>query len=467
MGWVIDHRPPTRRAHLGRGQVGGGLRAARHHAFCVVPAALAGDVETAKQHLEEAKGDLKDQNYNSLQESLKNAEEFLEGVPDAERKPVEAELQALKKEAEPKIKAFKAERLTVSLNREIDRAASDVQDCAGEVLPRLKEISAQLDSEDAKKYLDAEMVKKSKARVAGLQQMAFKGAKKRVLENVQPLMTDLEQQIAAEPFKGKNQREVYNIAQSINYLIGRIRAIVEPMPASDPDVKKITDRLAAIDKKIEEMGGASEKAEVVDNMVKGWAVHEGILRRLGSRARRPDLGALHEGGLDGDVGPADAEDDGGDQPDEVLARAGPGEGGESQVRGRRAAQGRGRRGRQDARHGTGKGEHGVQQAARRSREAPDPEQERPRVREAALHVRRGQALVRRHEVRGGQRRARDQAVREVGDRRRGRREGAAGDCSRRWSSRRPRRGRASRRASRPKRASTPPRATSGRAARSS
>ena len=48
-------------------------------ACLLAPAARAGDIDTAKRHLEVAKEDLKDQDYNSLEENLKTAEEFLDG----------------------------------------------------------------------------------------------------------------------------------------------------------------------------------------------------------------------------------------------------------------------------------------------------------------------------------------------------------------------------------------------------
>jgi hypothetical protein len=236
----------------------------------LVSAARAGDIETARQNLERAKEDLKNQNFNSLEDDLKNVEEYLDGVPDAERKPVEAELQALKKQAEPKLKAFKAEYLTKQINRDVDSAARDAKDSPQSAMTTLKAVSERLDSEDARKYLDADVLNKTKSRVAGIQQMALKGVKARVMENVKPLMEDLEQQVAGDPFKGKNQNEVYNIAQSINGTMSRIKGVIEPLPATDPDAKKITDRLAALDKKLEEMGGASEKAEVVENLEKFW-----------------------------------------------------------------------------------------------------------------------------------------------------------------------------------------------------
>src|SRR3954465_647307 len=52
-------------------------------ALAIVSVARAGDIVSARDQLEHAKENLKDGNFNSLQDSLKNAEEFLDGVPDA------------------------------------------------------------------------------------------------------------------------------------------------------------------------------------------------------------------------------------------------------------------------------------------------------------------------------------------------------------------------------------------------
>src|SRR6476646_7108826 len=73
----------------------------------------AGDVETAKQRLASAKENLKDQSWGSIEDNLKAAEEFLDGVPDAEKAPIQKEIAAIRTQAAPQVKAYKAKGITV------------------------------------------------------------------------------------------------------------------------------------------------------------------------------------------------------------------------------------------------------------------------------------------------------------------------------------------------------------------
>ena len=99
----------------------------------------------------------------------------------------------------------------------------------------------------------------------------MKAMKGRIMQNVDPLMKELEAKVAGDPFKGKDSREVDSIGQSVNSLASRVRGAIRDLPADDPDVKSINARLAAVDKKIEAAAGASEKAGVIGGVVKYWA----------------------------------------------------------------------------------------------------------------------------------------------------------------------------------------------------
>jgi hypothetical protein len=232
--------------------------------------ALAGDIESAKKHLEEAKDDLKSQNWNSLEEELKSTEDFLDGVPEAERAPVMKELEALKKEALPKIAAAKSQKLVERISRDIDSAADQANSTPDGAMRALKDINEKLASDDAKKYVDPETMKKLQSRVAGLQQMAVKGVKKRVTGNAQPLIEELEKQLADNPFKDKQSNEAYSLSQSLNSAISRIRGIYEPLPKDDPDVKAVMAKLDGFARKIEAYGADSDKAAVVAQLADYW-----------------------------------------------------------------------------------------------------------------------------------------------------------------------------------------------------
>lgn len=232
--------------------------------------ALAGDIESAKKHLEEAKDALKNQNWNSLEEELKSTEDFLDGVPEAEKAPVMKELTALKKEAEPKIAAVKSQKLVDRITRDIDSAADEANSTPDGAMSKLKEVNEKLASEDAKKYVDPATLKKLQSRADGLQQMAVKGVKKRITGNAAPLIEELDKQLADNPFKDKQSNEAYNLSQSLNSAISRIRGIYEPLPKDDPDVKAVMAKLDGYAKKIESYGADSDKAAVIAQLADYW-----------------------------------------------------------------------------------------------------------------------------------------------------------------------------------------------------
>jgi hypothetical protein len=233
--------------------------------------ALAGDIESAKRHLEKAKEELKAENWNSLEDELKATEDLLDGVPDADKAPILKDVEALKKEGLPKIAAMRSKRIVERATSEIEGAADSASGNPDSALSQIKRASEMLASDDAKKYIDADTMKKLQSRIAGVQQLAIKGVKKRIADNAKPLIDELDKQVADNPFKGKEGYEANNIAQSIDSAIKRIRGIYEPLPADDADVKAVNAKLDAIAKKVDAYGADSEKAGVADRVAKYWS----------------------------------------------------------------------------------------------------------------------------------------------------------------------------------------------------
>src|SRR3954447_21319549 len=153
--------------------------------------ARAGDVETAKQRLAAAKEHLKDQSWGSIEDNLKAAERFLDGLPDAEKAPIQKEITAIRTQAAPQVRAYKAKGITDPVGRYIHTAASELQADPDRVLSDLKEASNRLNSEDGKKYVAPATAKALQTRIAGIQQMAMKAVKGRGRQDVHPLLAGL------------------------------------------------------------------------------------------------------------------------------------------------------------------------------------------------------------------------------------------------------------------------------------
>lgn len=235
------------------------------------PAARAGDVESAKQRIESAKDDLKGQNWNSFERDLKEATEFLDGVPDADRKPIEAQMEALKKQAEPQIKTWKSKNIVDRVTRDIESAAGDVVPVPDRALTALKEITARLNSDDAKKYVDPAVLKQLQTRVDGNMQSAVKNVKKRVLGNIENVLPDLEKKVAANPFKDQPPEQFYNITRDLNGEVSHVRRFLQELPSQDdPDVKAVVARVTKVEKQIETLGGGAEKDQKIADVGKSW-----------------------------------------------------------------------------------------------------------------------------------------------------------------------------------------------------
>src|SRR5689334_3699455 len=87
------------------------------------PFARAGNVESAKRQLEKVKVDLSSQSWDSIGDDIKATEEFLDGVPDADRAPIQKELDAIKKQAEAGIKEYKTKEIVDRSTRDMNSAA--------------------------------------------------------------------------------------------------------------------------------------------------------------------------------------------------------------------------------------------------------------------------------------------------------------------------------------------------------
>lgn len=232
--------------------------------------ARAGDIDAAKKYLDKAKQQLKDSEWNSIEETLKAVDEFLDGVPDVDKAPVAKELADVKSQAATGLKKFKADGMTKSIDRELGSAADDVLGNPASAVGRLDRIKQMMESEDGKKYLDADVVKKYTDRMAGLQKMAGGKIKKQKLDFLAPIIKELDDALASDPFKGKNENEADQVVQQLKSLMSRIRGGISDMPADDADVKAINDKLAAADKKITVAAAGAMKGEEIAKLQNWW-----------------------------------------------------------------------------------------------------------------------------------------------------------------------------------------------------
>ncbi len=240
--------------------------------FCVrPPSTFAGDLDSAKRQLEKVKVDVDSSSWDSVEGDIKSTEEFLDGLPEAERAPVQKELDALKTKAMSGLKENKSKFILETSKRDLDSAADDLASSPARAGERIDKAIAKLTGDDAKKYVDADAVKKLLARATSLQTMVANKSSGMKLDFAAPIVKELDEAMAASPYKGITTNEdMDQVTQRLNSLISRVRGAIDGLPATEPRVKAINDKLVAYQKQIASAEGGAMASQAAENLSKQW-----------------------------------------------------------------------------------------------------------------------------------------------------------------------------------------------------
>lgn len=127
-----------------------------------------GDIEKAKRELRFAKYSCDDKRWEQLEPKLAAIEAALEGVPDAEKAPVAAEVAAMKAKMVQGLREEKAGSISREIKRNLMAAAEDLNRGYKES-PQLPKTIARLESAEAKAVLSPEAIAAFQAEIAALQ----------------------------------------------------------------------------------------------------------------------------------------------------------------------------------------------------------------------------------------------------------------------------------------------------------
>jgi hypothetical protein len=92
------------------------------------------------------------------------------------------------------------------------------------------------------------------------------------LDRALPLLAEMEERLAADPYAGLSQDEGYAVTSELGNLQDRIRATLRPVPADDADVTSIRGRLAAANQQIEVAAMALARARFEARVVENWSM---------------------------------------------------------------------------------------------------------------------------------------------------------------------------------------------------
>ena len=192
-------------------------------------------------------------------------------MPDAERVPVQKDLDDFIQKATPGLKAFKARAIVERATQRIDSAADDATSQPRSAIDKLKEASEILSSDDAKKYADPETVKKLQSRIVGLQKMAMGKANEAQFEFADAIAKELDEKMASKPFQNaKDEHDADGVAQDVNSILSRLRGAMQDLPADDPHTKQLSEKLATCDKQVAAGVAGITKGDAVRRLADGW-----------------------------------------------------------------------------------------------------------------------------------------------------------------------------------------------------
>jgi hypothetical protein len=136
---------------------------------------MPGDIEKAKRELRFAKSTADDKRWDQLEPKLQAIDAALEGVPDAEKAPVAAEVAAMREKMLQGIREEKAGRLEREIKRNLSAAADDLNRGYDES-PQIPKTIARLESAEAKEVLSPQTIAAFQAEIAALQAKSKKAA---------------------------------------------------------------------------------------------------------------------------------------------------------------------------------------------------------------------------------------------------------------------------------------------------
>jgi len=234
------------------------------------PAAMAGSAAAARSQVNMAKESLDRGDFDRVDSSLESAEKYLDGLSDAEKAPILAEIKEVRAQVEPKKKAEQAKRVQEEIERHLRQAESDMNSSPGSAADVLKIARERLDSDDAKKYLPPETIQKLQARAKEVGSKLAMSNKKDALERAADPLKELEEKMAENPFKDADESEARSTYEDLDGLKKRVSGAIADLPKDDPDVKAINARLAAVDKKITAASAKWMSAIAQQEVARSW-----------------------------------------------------------------------------------------------------------------------------------------------------------------------------------------------------
>jgi len=263
------------------------MRAVKHVARICVCVAIASafatnanaDLEKAKKELETAKKAVQEENWSQADLSAKMAELELDGVADADKKPITDEADAIiKKCLEVKDAEYKAGFIK-QMQRMIDDSKQAIAENNLDTVFRNKDsFDYFVNRDDVKKLLTADEIAKARAEFDKYYKMA---QGKRDAENIDIFtksMEDVEKKFKESMDKAKaheNEGQVDMAVRDASQEISSFNSRISQLPKDNEKVKAMHARLDEMQKQIDQLSQGETEKRTLARLKDGWKTYEG------------------------------------------------------------------------------------------------------------------------------------------------------------------------------------------------
>jgi hypothetical protein len=237
-------------------------------------AGMSPDLQTAISRVRTANSMYEQGDRQIAERMLREAVGLVEKLPEADRAPVLADVAALtRKIDEAELKAQRDEefrRIDEQVGRYVRTAEGSIQPGVVSDPEWIDKSEQLLATHPAQTYLGAARVKEYQARLDATRAKLRAHNKAVAVERSADVLKELEEKVAADPFKGADELTANQIYTDLTYLGKRVLGEFARVPKDEPEVKAVFDRVAAANAKIEALAGkwATKKAE--EQFAAGW-----------------------------------------------------------------------------------------------------------------------------------------------------------------------------------------------------
>lgn len=235
---------------------------------------MSAEVQQAMSQMHAAHA-MMDQNEPEMATAqIRRAMNLLENAPEAQKAPILADAAALSKQIDAvELQAEKAEearRVNEQVHRYVTTAERSIEPglvSSSEWIDKSRDLLA---SNDVQIHMDPAKIKDYQSQLDAIEAKLRAHNIETSLQRAEPILKDVQDRIATDPFAGKDDVEASKIYHQLKYDLGRVRKEFNGVPKDDPKIATMMDQIAAANAKIEAASGKWAMKQIEDAFAGRW-----------------------------------------------------------------------------------------------------------------------------------------------------------------------------------------------------